>query len=933
MKFKNLILIFSVLFLSLNLYSQNTQIVYLSGTDAAHTVDWDFYCTEGMNSGKWTTIPVPSNWELQGFGIYNYGHDWRNKDIKLGKEHGLYKHEFKVPSDWKGKSINIVFDGSMTDTKVKINGKSAGPMHQGAFYRFKYDISKLLKYGKTNLLEVDVAKHSANESVNRAERQADFWIFGGIFRPVFLEVLPKTHMTRTAIDPKGDGTFKAFITLNESKADYTVDVELFDLKGNKVGGNVQSEINKGETEKWISGKFNNVKAWNVEWPVLYDMKISLKKGNEVIHQVTERLGFRTVELRKHDGIYVNGAKVLLKGVCRHSFRPETGRCLSDADHREDIRLMKEMNMNAVRCSHYDPDKRFLDLCDSLGMMVLDEVTGWQDNYDTIIGPKLIKEEILKDENHPSVVIWDHGNEGGWDFANEKAYHEYDIQKRPIIYPWLLHNGIDTHHYPDFIYAIDRFVYGNAPFMPTEFMHGLYDGGLGAGLNDFWNEYETSPLLAGAFLWVFADEAVLRTDKPGTVYDSDGNHAPDGILGPHHEKEGSFYTIKDVWSPVQVSPVVINKKWNGKLFLSNKYIYTNLNKCSFSWKAIKTGFTDVADKIVAQGQVDGPDAEPGETVGVKINSGNALENADLFEFTATDYNGKELYTWSWPVIQPKEKAAELVQKLESGNSEITVNETSDAVNASVSGLEIAFSKKDGTLLSVKNSKGNVSFTGGPVPVGVKSEVTETNWTKDREGNFSFAVSLKGYPRVMTWTLEKSGLLKLESSPLERRMKDVDYVGIGFNYPEEKCTGIKWMGRGPYRVWKNRLKGANIGVWEKAYNNTITGESFNNLIYPEFKGYHGNLYWATLETTESPITIISETPKLFMQLFTPGKPQHVAGGTYPPFPDADISFLYEIPGIGTKFQKAEVMGPNGQKGEYGGHWGDENPPITLWFDFRN
>ncbi len=106
----------------------------------------------------------------------------------------------------------------------------------------------------------------------------------------------------------------------------------------------------------------------------------------------------------------------------------------------------------------------------------------------------------------------------------------------------------------------------------------------------------------------------------------------------------------------------------------------------------------------------------------------------------------------------------------------------------------------------------------------------------------------------------------------------------------------------------------------------------LIYPEFKGYHGNLYWATLETTESPVTIISETPNLFMQLFTPAKPQQVAGGTYPPFPDADISFLYEIPGIGTKFQQAEVMGPNGQKGEYGGHRGDENYPIKLWFDFR-
>ena len=203
------------LFFSTTLLAQSTEKIILSGTDAANTVEWDFFCTDGNNSGRWTKIDVPSNWELEGFGTYNYGHDWRDKDVKLGKEHGLYKHTFEVPLSWKGKTINIVFDGSMTDTEVKINGKLAGELHQGAFYRFKYDISRLLKYGKTNLLEVDVAKHSANESVNRAERQADFWIFGGIFRPVFLEGLPNVHMNRTAIDAKADGTFNSFITLNK----------------------------------------------------------------------------------------------------------------------------------------------------------------------------------------------------------------------------------------------------------------------------------------------------------------------------------------------------------------------------------------------------------------------------------------------------------------------------------------------------------------------------------------------------------------------------------------------------------------------------------------------------------------------------------------------------------------------------------------------
>jgi len=204
--------------------------------------------------------------------------------------------------------------------------------------------------------------------------------------------------------------------------------------------------------------------------------------------------------------------------------------------------------------------------------------------------------------------------------------------------------------------------------------------------------------------------------------------------------------------------------------------------------------------------------------------------------------------------------------------------------------------------------------------------------DSRGNFQLEISTDSYPRKMLWTLMKSGLLKLEASPLRGGLSDVDFVGISFNYPENKCTGVKWMGRGPYRVWKNRIKGTEFGVWEKLYNNTITGESFNHLVYPEFKGYHGNLYWVTLETTETPVTIITETPNLYLQLFKPAKPQYAAGGTFPSFPDGDISFLYEIPAIGSKFKQADQLGPKGQKGMHSGHGGDENYPIELWFDFR-
>ena len=199
---KKVLLLIALIFGSSSVKAQQTEIQYLSGTDKDNMVQWDFMINNGMNKEKWSKIGVPSNWELQGFGSYLYGKV--NKEIN---ETGLYKYEFNVSKTWKDKKVFIVFEGSMTDTEVKINGKTAGPIHQGAFYQFKYDISELLNWEGKNLLEVKVTKESANESVNRAERLSDYWVFGGIFRPVYLKAVPSQYIDRVAIDAKADGSF------------------------------------------------------------------------------------------------------------------------------------------------------------------------------------------------------------------------------------------------------------------------------------------------------------------------------------------------------------------------------------------------------------------------------------------------------------------------------------------------------------------------------------------------------------------------------------------------------------------------------------------------------------------------------------------------------------------------------------------------------
>ncbi|MBS1562914.1 MAG: glycoside hydrolase family 2, partial [Bacteroidetes bacterium] len=251
-----------LLLAALSLRAQTTQIQYLSGTGSDHTVAWDFFCTGGHNSGVWTKIPVPSCWELQGFGAYNYGRDYKTygKNFRFADEKGMYRYSFRIPAAWKGKKISIVFEGSMTDTEVKINGRSAGGIHQGAFYEFKYDITDKLLSDKPNLLEVTVSKMSADPSVNNAERLADYWVFGGIFRPVYLEALPAAYIGSTAVNAKADGSFALQASVKGLQAGATLQATITDSHG-KMVATINTAVNKNDSLILLNTKVDKPLQW------------------------------------------------------------------------------------------------------------------------------------------------------------------------------------------------------------------------------------------------------------------------------------------------------------------------------------------------------------------------------------------------------------------------------------------------------------------------------------------------------------------------------------------------------------------------------------------------------------------------------------------------------------------------------------------------
>ncbi|MEL7587135.1 MAG: glycoside hydrolase family 2 TIM barrel-domain containing protein [Prolixibacteraceae bacterium] len=902
-------------------FPQKTEYQYLSGHGKDNTVNWEFFCTAGNNSGKWTTIGVPSNWECQGFGTYNYGQD---KEDKKGKEKGLYRYRFLVPEAWKTKVVKIVFEGSMTDTEVLINGKPAGEIHQGGFYRFSYDISALLNYTRENLLEVNVSKHSANQSVNDAERRGDFWTFGGIYRPVYLQALPSEHIERLAVDARAEGDLKIDIYLSDILRANRVQAQIKSLSGKPVGTPFSIKVPSAGESLRLESKITGIKTWNPEDPNLYLLELCLYNGERLVHQVEERIGFRTVEIRERDGIYVNGVKIRFKGINRHSFWPTTGRTTNKQISIDDVNLIKDMNMNAVRMSHYPPDAHFLDVCDSLGLFVLDELTGWQRAYDTEAGSKLARELIVRDLNHPSIVMWDNGNEGGWNTELDHWFDELDPQKRPLIHPYQVFRQTDTDHYMEYNYGTGVHQNGTRVVFPTEFLHGLYDGGHGAGLEDYWNQMWNNPISAGGFLWDFSDQAIVRTDEEGKP-DTHGNHGADGILGPYREKEASFFTVKEIWSPVWFEKRFITPGFDGQFAVENRFHYTNLSACRFRYQLVSLpGPGGKNRSINHESAIPSPDLAPGAEGILRLSLPADFMKSDVLYISATDPSGREICSWSWPVSLPEKTAEKVIP--EHGEGTIRVEDNEKSLTLGTGQVVISWDKTTGVLGAVRNSKGPVSLNQGPVLA--EGTATFKAFRHYREGSrYIIEAEHEGDIKKLRWTFFPDGWLKMEISYTPPGQSD--FMGISFSYPENLVKGMQWMGSGPYRVWKNRIRGNLLDVWEKAYNNTVTGESG---VYPEFKGYHRDFYWVTVRSAEQDFDIVTATEGIFLRMLTPASPAGLnAPRISPPFPKGDISFLHGINPIGTKIWNPERLGPMSQKNAFSNRRKEYTKDITLYFNF--
>ena len=547
----------------------------------------DFYSLK-YDDSQWTDFPVPGILELNGYGdaIYsNNGYPWRTQfrpEPPFVEERnnytGSYRKMVTVPADWKGERIYLHVGSATSNLMVWVNGKFVG-YSEDSKVSAEFDLTKYLTPGKENLIAMQVMRWCDGSYLE----DQDFWRFTGIAREVYLYARPQAHIADLFITPDlvnnyQDGTLEVKLNAVGAKGE-TVMFSLKDKEGKEVAAQTAKVGGNGEVK--VNFDIKNPLKWTAETPNLYTLYTTLMDGKQVAEVVPQRVGFRKVEI-KNAQVLVNGQPVLFKGANRHELDPVTGYVVSMDRMLEDIRVMKELNINAVRTCHYPNDPRWYELCDIYGIYMVAEANieshgmGYGDKT-LAKEPTYEKAHLERNEsnikiykNHPSIIFWSVGNEAGYGPNFEKAYDlvkAYD-PSRPCQYEQAGQNGktdIFCPMYYDYG-GCDKYSQGDnpRPLIQCEYAHAM--GNSMGGFKEYWDMVRKYPKYQGGFIWDFVDQGLRVKNKQGkTIYayggdfgrypTSDHNFNCNGIINPDrkpnpHANEVRYY-YQNIWATAMV----------------------------------------------------------------------------------------------------------------------------------------------------------------------------------------------------------------------------------------------------------------------------------------------------------------------------------------------------------------------------------------------
>lgn len=584
----------------------------------------DFYSLK-YDDSQWTDFPVPGILELNGYGdaIYsNNGYPWRTQfrpEPPFVEERnnytGSYRKMVTVPADWKGERIYLHVGSATSNLMVWVNGKFVG-YSEASKVSAEFDLTKYLTPGKENLIAMQVMRWCDGSYLE----DQDFWRFTGIAREVYLYARPQAHIADLFITPDlvnnyQDGTLEVKLNAVGAKGE-TVMFSLKDKEGKEVAAQTAKVGGNGEVK--VNFDIKNPLKWTAETPNLYTLYTTLMDGKQVAEVVPQRVGFRKVEI-KNAQVLVNGQPVLFKGANRHELDPVTGYVVSMDRMLEDIRVMKELNINAVRTCHYPNDPRWYELCDIYGIYMVAEANieshgmGYGDKT-LAKEPTYEKAHLERNEsnikiykNHPSIIFWSVGNEAGYGPNFEKAYDlvkAYD-PSRPCQYEQAGQNGktdIFCPMYYDYG-GCDKYSQGDnpRPLIQCEYAHAM--GNSMGGFKEYWDMVRKYPKYQGGFIWDFVDQGLRVKNKQGkTIYayggdfgrypTSDHNFNCNGIINPDrkpnpHANEVRYY-YQNIWATAKDLKA-------GEVEVYNENFFKSLDDVELQWTLESEG------KVLANGR--------------------------------------------------------------------------------------------------------------------------------------------------------------------------------------------------------------------------------------------------------------------------------------------------------------------------------------------
>ncbi|HEY5591059.1 MAG TPA: glycoside hydrolase family 2 TIM barrel-domain containing protein [Paludibacter sp.] len=865
----------------------------------------DFYKTD-FNVTNWKEISVPSNWELKGYGIPIY----TNITYPFPKnppyiDHsdnpvGSYRRTIDIPANWNNRRVFIYFEAGTSAMYVWVNGEKVG-YTENTKSPAEFDITKYLKPGK-NLVAVEVYRWSDGSYLE----DQDFWRISGIDRDVYLYSTENVRIADFFAKPDLDGSYKngslsvdiKLKNMNSTaKNNQIVEARLVDASGKEVFSkvlkmNVASNASDSIT---LNQKVSAPKLWSNETPNLYTLLLTLKDENgRFIETVSSQIGFRKVEL-KNGQLLVNGVRIMVHGVNIHEHNPITGHYQDKETMMKDIRMMKQLNINAVRCSHYPNNLKWVKLCSQYGLFLVDEANieshgmgygkenmAYNPLWDNMHLDRTYS-LVERDKNFPAVIIWSLGNEASNGDVFKKTYAW--IKKRDntrLVQFEQAHEQDNTDivcpMYPGVSYMKE---YGNRenvkrPFIMCEYAHAM--GNSSGNFQEYWDIIHSSKNLQGGFIWDWVDQGFEMTDEVGRKYwayggdmgsqnyTNDENFNHNGLVWPDRKPHPGAFEVKKVYQDILFKAVDVEK---GIINVGNGFAYTNLSNYLFKYEVLENG------SIIKEGTID-INLTPLSKKQVQLTL-PAISAKDGMEYVLNIFaytrSGNEIMPQNFEIAREQFKLGgegKYFVKAEKTGEAPKVNDDKDRITLSAAGVEVSINKRSG-LIGRYKAGDNSYFNQNPTPNfwraptdndfgnGMQKKCNIWRTAGDNTDVKSIASKEEGGKAIVTadiylkdvasdyqivYTMSADGALavNVHYKAGANELPEMPRFGMIFSLFKE-FDNFNYYGRGPLENYTDRNTASFIGIYQSK-----VADQYVPYTRPQENGYKTDLRWLTLTNNE-------------------------------------------------------------------------------------